>query len=85
MKKKELTKKEMEEKAKQTLNYNDRLDGYGMGEADKEDKHSDEEKGMDEEEASRYGEVDQYSFRVKPLGGQQQSEKKTEREADRKP
>lgn len=67
-KKKEQSVKEMEKEAQETLNYNDRLDGYGFGEADIEDKHEDYEKGMDEEEAKKYGPVDQYTFREAPMG-----------------
>lgn len=60
--------KKEEKKAKKTLNYNDRMDGYGFGEADKEADKDEAEKGIDQEDAEKYGEVDQYSFRQAPLG-----------------
>jgi hypothetical protein len=50
--------KNREEKAKHSDNYNERLDGYGVGES--------EDGG--EEEKDQYGEVDQYSFRESPIG-----------------
>lgn len=57
--KKQETQKSREEKSKKTMNYNDRLDGYGAGEA--------ESGGEDTDLRNKYGEVDQYSFRVPPI------------------
>lgn len=62
---------------KKTLNYNDRLDGYGFGEAESEDDDLPYEKEREEKKNARgeaatkdenglpnqHGEVDQYSFR----------------------
>lgn len=75
----------LEEKSKQTLNYNDRLDGYGFGEADAEAEHDEEEKGVDEEEAKKYGPVDQYTFRESHLGEQHQSNEKTHKDINESP
>lgn len=85
MEKKDLSDKEMENTAKKTLNYNDRLDGYGFGEADKEEKLDEHEKGLDQEEAEKYGEVDQYTFRERHLGPQHQSNEETKKQIDSKP
>lgn len=81
--KKKLTDQEMEELAKETLNYNDRLDGYGFGEADEEAEHEEFEKGHHKD--PRYGAVDQYSFRESPLGKKHERAQKIKKEMDANP
>lgn len=82
---KNTTDKEIEKKSKKTMNYNDRLDGYGFGESDDEAEHNEDEKGTDKEEHQKYGPVDQYSFREAPIGEQKQKEEKTERDINQDP
>jgi hypothetical protein len=82
---KNTNEKKNEQNSKKTMNYNDRLDGYGFGEADAEVDHDAVEKGTDKEEHQKYGPVDQYSFRVAPLGDQKQEEEKTERDINQDP
>jgi hypothetical protein len=61
------TQKKQEEKTKKTINYNDRLDGYGAGEA--------ESGGEDRDLREKYGELDQYSFRSPPIKKEETPEK----------
>jgi len=64
----------------ETLNYNDRLDGYGFGEAEYVAKPIEERMDL-----KKYWPIDQYTFREAPIGKEHQPAEYIERYINAEP